>query len=364
MRTAWLVTALLTAALPALAAKPPKVQWTRTFVGWGGARGFCVQQTSDGGYIAVGYTGSPDSSNDRQAALLVKLGASGDSQWVRTIKADDGLAGFSIVQTSDGGYVLAGSGSPGQSRNCAYLIKTNASGDEVWRTFLRDSFPLAARSVARLGDTAYTAVVKSLGDSAVLLWRIDSGGRTRWSHRYGIQYDPEFRDEDMSLRRTSDGGCIIGTKTLLKVDSLGAQPQLKTFGSIRNANSVIQTSDGGYAATGATLHYSSIYLLKTNANRDRIWMRTYMPSDASRGHWVEQAVDGGYIIAGTIRPDGQGEKATLVRTRSDGAVVWSDTLFSGQGACVRQTTDGGYVACGSLHDRYLLVAKLAPERRR
>ncbi len=373
MRAKWLLIAasLLAAAFPALAAKPPKVQWTKTFVGWGDADGQCVQQTSDGGYIAVGTTSSADSTT-RDAVLLVKLSASGTTQWVKTFKGVGGMIGSSVIQTSDGGFVLAGSAAEdewgGHWNPC--LVKTDASGNEIWRSLLTNVFSASACSVVRLGDTAYTIVVKRyLGDSAVILCRTDNGGNLRWSHAYPVFYDLEARDEELSLRRTSDGGYIIGTKTLLKVDYLGAQPQLKTFGSMMNANSVIQTSDGGYAASGAMLEYSSIYLLKTNANRDCVWLRTYMASEASRGHWVEQTAGGGYIVAGTSRDSSLNDKVTLVRTQPNGTLDWTVTLFDGDGYCVRQTADGGFIVCGVYYDptagpegtEFLFVTKLATE---
>ncbi|HTW93070.1 MAG TPA: hypothetical protein VMH22_15375 [bacterium] len=366
MRISWLLAALLAAALPALAAKPPAVQWTRTFPGWGGAAGHCVQQTSDGGYIVVGTTDSNDSTTG-YAVLLVKLYASGDTPWVRTFKAAGGMMGSSVVQTSDGGYIVAGGASANQSHWDPCLLKVNALGNEVWRTCLANEFSANAISVVRLADTAYTVVAQRfLDDSAVILWRTNSSGNLRWSHLYNVFYDLNGRDEELSLRRTSDGGYIIGTRTLLKVDSLGVQQQLiKTFGSLMSANSVIQTSDGGYAATGAKQGYTSIYLLKTNANRDSVWADTFMPSEVSRGHCIEQTSDGGYIIAGTTRPSYKaGDIATLVRTSSNGTQIWTDTLSgSYSGHCIRQTADGGYVVTGMRHDN-LYVTKLAPERRR
>ena len=361
-----MVAAILLAALPAYATNPPAVQWTKTFAGWGGASGHCVQQTSDGGYIVVGTTGSNDSTTG-YAVLLVKLYASGDTQWVRTFKAAGGMSGSSVAQTADGGYVIAGGAADaGGSHWNPFLLKTNASGTEVWRSCLVNGFSASAHSVVSLADTAYTVVAERfLGDSAVILWQTNSSGNVRWSHAYSVFYDLEDRDEELSLRRTSDGGYIIGTRTLLKVDSLGVQQQLKIFGSLMNANSVIQTSDGGYAATGAMLEYSSIYLLKTNANRDCVWMRTYMPSEASRAHWIEQTSDGGYIIAGTTRPSyEEGDKVTLVRTSSNGTLMWTDTLSGGLlGYCVRQTADGGYVVTG-VGDENLFVTKLATETRK
>ena len=371
VRATWLTIALLAAALPAYAAKPPNVQWTRTFAGWGDAIGYCVQQTSDGGYIAVGTTNSLDSG---YAVLLVKVSASGDSLWARTFKAAGGTMGASVVQTSDGGYIVAGGSTANRGHWDPCLIRTDALGHELWRSLLANEFSARASAVVRLGDTAYAVVVKRyLSDSAVVLYRTDNMGNIRWSHAYKVFYDLEDRDEELSLRRTSDGGYIIGTKTLLKVDSLGTQQQLKTFGSLMNANSVIQTSDGGYAATGAKPDYSSVYLLKTNANGDSTWAQTYMPSpDGSRGHWVEPTADGGYIIAGTISPSGDFDKVVLMRTYSSGSPKWGDTLFTGYGHSVRPTADGGYIVSGLFFNPtvgsegtgYLFVTKLAPDRRR
>ncbi len=264
MRTTWLLTALLAAVLPALAGKLPKLEWTKTFAGWAGAKGFCVQQTSDGGYIAVGYTGSPDST-PRNAILLVKLNAAGDSQWVKTFKGVGGMKGSSVIQTSNGGFVLAGSAAAdmfsGHWDPC--LVKTDASGNEIWWSRLPNDVSAKAWSVVSVGDTAYAVVAReSWGDSSVVLWRTDGSGNIRWRHEYDVSYGFGQNDEKLSLRRTSDGGYIIGTRTLLKVDSLGAQPQIRTFSS-QVANSVIQTSDGGYVATGTTEDESSIYLFKT-----------------------------------------------------------------------------------------------------
>jgi len=337
------------------------VQWTKTFAGWGGARGYCVQQTSDGGYIAVGTTSSADSTTT-YAVRLVKLNASGDSQWVKTFKAAGGMMGASVVQTSDGGYMVAGGSTANRGHWDPCIIRTDASGNELWRSLLTDRFSARACSVVRLGDTGYAVVAKrDLSDSAVVLYQTDNMGNPRWSHAYGVFYDLEARDEELSLSRTSDGGYIIGTKTLLKVDSLGAQPQLKTYSKLGNANSVIQTSDGGYAATGEK-DPSSIYLLKTNANLGIVWKRSYVPSEWSRGHWVEQTTDGGYIICGTTRPGNGDDKVTLVRTSSNGTQMWTDTLSADYGYCVRQTTDGGFIVAGTSGG--LFVTKLAPERTR
>ena len=359
----WLTACLLLAGQAALAVNPPAVEWTRTFPGWGIAEGSCVQQTTDSGYVAVGTTSSADSIAEH-AVLLVKLSASGDSQWVKTFKGVGGMRGTSVVQTSGGGFILAGSAaadvSAGHWDPC--IVKTDASGNELWQSRLANDVSANAWSVVSVDDTAYTVVAReSWGDSSVVLWRTDGSGNIRWRHEYDVSYGFGQNDEKLSLRRTSDGGYIIGTRTLLKVDSLGAQPQIRTFSS-QVANSVIQTSDGGYVATGTTEQASDIYLFKTDANLDIVWGKLYLPSEWSRGQWVEQTKDGGYIICGTTRPGNGDDKVTLVRTSSNGTQIWADTLSADYGYCVRQTTDGGFVVAGTSGG--LFVAKLAPDRKR
>ncbi len=93
-----------------------------------------------------------------------------------------------------------------------------------------------------------------------------------------------------------------------------------------------------------------------------MWGKLYLPSEWSRGQWVEQTTNGGYIICGTTRPGDGDDKVTLVRTSSNGDTVWTGTLSADYGYCVRQTADGGYVIAGTSDDE-LFVTKLAPERR-
>ena len=63
MRATWLLTALLAAALPAVAAKPPNVQWTKNYMA--SSSGDSVVQTRDGGFVAVGATTPDDGGSSR-----------------------------------------------------------------------------------------------------------------------------------------------------------------------------------------------------------------------------------------------------------------------------------------------------------
>ena len=103
--------------------------------GTGSDYGYSVQQTSDGGYIVAGCTSSFGAGSGD--VYLIKTNASGDTLWTRTYGGTGDDEGYSVQQTSDGGYIIAGyTDSFGAGDGDVYLIKTNASGDTLWtRTY-------------------------------------------------------------------------------------------------------------------------------------------------------------------------------------------------------------------------------------
>jgi hypothetical protein len=122
-----LLTALF--ALPAFSQQ----RWERNYGGAGEDYGLSVQQTSDTGYIVAGWTASFGNSNQ---VYLIKTNASGDTLWTRTYGGTGGDGGYSVRQTSDGGYIVAGATNPFGNGDQVYLVKTNASGDTLWtRTY-------------------------------------------------------------------------------------------------------------------------------------------------------------------------------------------------------------------------------------
>ncbi|MFZ8835385.1 MAG: T9SS type A sorting domain-containing protein [Candidatus Caldipriscus sp.] len=126
-----LMLALLSVSLVALFieyAYAQVVRFARTYGGTSNDMAFSVQQTSDGGYIVAGRTYSFGAGY--WDIFLIKTDANGNISWAKTYGGTDGDLAFSVQQTSDGGYIVAGhTASFGAGLWDIFLIKTDANGD-------------------------------------------------------------------------------------------------------------------------------------------------------------------------------------------------------------------------------------------
>jgi len=327
-------------------------KWERTYGGTGDDYGYSVQQTTDGGYIVAGYNGARD-------VWLIKTDSSGDTLWTRTYGGTGGDYGWSLQQTSDGGYIIAGLTASFGNGNQVYLVKTDASGDTLWTKAYggTDSY---GKSVQQTLDGGYIVAGYSrsvVGDSfQVYLVKTDSFGDTLWTRTYGGSNN----DYGYSVRQTSDGGYIIAGETdsfgagssdvyLIKTDASGDTLWTRTYGgtSWDRGYSVQKTSDGGYIITGSTVvaGHGYVWLIKTNASGDTLWTRTY---GVGYGYSVRQTSDGGYIIAGFTVGVGV-EDVYLIKTNATGDTLWTRTYggtWYDYGRSVQQTSDGGYIIAG------------------
>lgn len=111
----------------------PEEEWNKTFGGSDGDKGYSVQQTSDGGYIVAGATRS--FGVGWRDVYLVKTAENGDEEWNKTFGGMDDDAGCSIQQTSDGGYIIAGNTySFGADSVDVWLIKVKGEAEEEYIT--------------------------------------------------------------------------------------------------------------------------------------------------------------------------------------------------------------------------------------
>jgi hypothetical protein len=367
MKRLFILTGILVLLLASTAAADPgDTLWTRTYGGGDLEEGWCVQQTHDGGYIIAGHTASFGAGN--YDVYVVKTATNGDTVWTRSYGGGATDMGFFVQQTSDGGYIIAGqTESFGAGSYDVWLIKTDANGDTLWTRTYGGGDNDKGFSVQQTSDGGYIIVGYTCsfgaGTEDVYLVRTDSSGDTLWTHTYGRRYD----DYGRSVQQTSDGGYIIAGYTesfgagatdvyLLKTDSSGDTLWTRTYGGDQRDYGweVVVTPDGGFAVAAHTASFGAgrddVYLVKTDASGDSLWTRTYGGSLLDHGFSLQHTSDGGYVVAGYTNSFGAGGyDLYVVKTDANGDILWTRT-YGGSGydyaRSVRQTTDGGYIVAG------------------
>ena len=293
---------------------------------------------------------------------MIKVDSSGNEQWNKTFGGPDSDLGFSANQTTDGGYIITGyTGSYGTKIDL-WLIKTDIDGNEQWNKTIGGKDYDSGTFLEQTTDGGYiiTGTTESYGAGKIDVWliKVDSSGNEQWNTTIGTIY----ADKAWSVDQSIDGGFIVVGETghdvwLIKFDANGREEWNKTFGGLEKdlGYSVKQTMDGGFAFAGLTMSYSitvygDFWLVKTNAKGDEQWNKTYGWKKGEYGYSMQLTTDGGYILTGSTDISSPYDlDVWLVRTDSDGNKLWDKNLggsYRDSGQCVQQTYDGGYIITG------------------
>jgi hypothetical protein len=298
---------------------------------------------------------------------LVKTDSSGNVQWNKTYGGTSMDLGMFVVQTVDGGYLMSGSTmSFGAGSLDGWLVKTDASGNMQWNKTYGTSGMEGLAYVIQASDGGYAvcgAVYAGMVPNPWLL-KVDANGNMQWNQTYAA---PGYR-AGFTVVQTTDGGYAIAGNTttsafgadmwLAKTDSSGNMQWNKTYGGTGDDGGtafLVLTTDGGYAIAGETNSFGAGgtdgWLVKTDANGNMQWNKTYGGTGDDHFNRIVQTLDGGYAIGGYTNSFGAGNRDVwFVKTDSYGNMQWSKT-FGGSGedsgSMVRQTSDGGYATGGT-----------------
>nr|WP_315197688.1 T9SS C-terminal target domain-containing protein [uncultured Flavobacterium sp.] len=340
----------------------PTIQWQKTFGGSNSGIANCIQQTTDGGFIVAGSTNSNDGEVTNHHGgtdiWIVKLNDSGSIQWQKTLGGSKDDQANSMQQTSDGGYIIAGITS---SKDGDVTNKKEENGIDYW-------------------------VIK-----------LDFSGNIQWQKVFG----GDSYDEAKSVQQTIDGGYILAGSSrsnfgndkkegllggfndeswILKLNKDGIIQWQKVFGGegYDNPESIQQTKDKGFIMVGKTNNSIitsasdfNFYVVKFDESGTIQWQKSLGGTNDDCAYSVQQTKDGDYIIAGTTQSvdgdvtniPGGSQDFWVVKLNLTGDIVWqkafgetaNDAAYS-----VQQTKDGGYIMVGSsgLKDIDAIVIKL------
>ena len=321
-------------------AQAPDTLWTKTIGRSDVDFGYSVEQTSDGGYIIVGSTKGLDLVFPD--IYLAKTDSLGDTLWTLIYGGNLYDCGYAGREIADGSYVFVGARRDTLEGNLLYLIKTTTNGEHLWlKTYDGVGYAVEQTTDGGYIITGYTWF--GSGESDLWLVKTDSLGDTLWTKTYGGS-GPE---EGCAVAQTPDGGYIIAGHTysfglgqydvyLLRTDVNGDTMWTKTYGGDQSdyGRSVQQTTDGGYIIGGYTHSFgpwTDFYLVKTDSIGDTLWTKTYGGTNEDRGYCVTQTSDGGYVIVGqTYSSSMTGFDIRVVKTDSEGDAVWAQT-YGGDG---------------------------------
>jgi len=318
--------------------------WQRSFGGSENDIANSVQETSDGGFIVAGYTLSNDGDvtgfhGDRDA-WVIKLDVQGDLIWQNALGGSLEDRAYSVQETSDGGFIVAGysdSNDGDVSGNHGFddmwVVKLDVLGDLAWQRSFGGSYQDLAFSVQQTSDggfvvAGYTTsidgdVMGNNGFQDMWVVKLDVLGDLVWQSSLG----GSFGESANSIQETSDGGFVVAgyaTSTdgdvtgfhggqdmwVVKLDGFGDLVWQRSLGGslIDWANSIQQTSDGGIVVAGysrsvdgdATVNngLNDFWVVRMDVLGDLVWQRSLGGSVEDRAGSIQQTSDGGFIVAG------------------------------------------------------------------
>ncbi|QMU29527.1 T9SS type A sorting domain-containing protein [Adhaeribacter radiodurans] len=341
---------------------------------------------------------------------IVKLNTNGTKQWDKTFggNVDDNLS--IVMPTKDGGYILGGSSSSGKSGDKTeankgetdfWVIKVNADGTKVWDKTIGGNKSDNLTTIVQSTDGGYllggTSKSGKIGNKTEInkgstdYWvvKLQPDGTKEWDRTIGGKGE----DGLASLQLTSDGGYILGGSSfspisfdkteasqgvidfwIVKLRSDGSKEWDKTIGgnNIDYLETLRQTNDGGYilggfsesditgSKTEASKGSTDYWVVKLRSDGSKEWDKTIGGDWLDYLYSIELTPDGGYILGGNSSSNMSGDKSEdtdvyysdfwIVKLRADGTKQWDKTFGTPEDdyfATIQQTNDGNYILGGS-----------------
>lgn len=341
-----------------------EIDWVKTFGGSNEDNALSVVETTDGGYAIAGYTQSIDGDiTDKTAPdsdyWLLKITKEGEILWSKTYGGSGDERGEKIIQTTDGGFAMVG-----YSRSADEDVTANAGLQDYW-------------------------IVKT-----------DASGGIQWEKSFGF---PGI-DRAFSVVQTRDGGYFItgfldvtasggegndnkngfskhgvGEFWGIKLNAAGEKEWRRFFGGTNNDRSydVVQTQDDGFIMIGSSESVDfditnskgsyDFWAVKINKEGTKLWQKSFGGSEIDVGYAIAATSDGKFLIVGDSRSaDGDISSANgnadlwLIQIDGNGNLLWEKSLGGtafDTGRAIAKMQNGGFVITGNSRSNDIDVAQ-------
>ena len=356
---------------PTLYSQTFSPSWDRNYGGKLDEWNASIQETNDGNIVVFGFTLSFGAVEGMSYCWLLKLDANGDMLWSKTYGsgAEECYGG---KQTSDGGYIMVGrTYIESKTSYFVYVVRTDSLGNTLWEKYYGSSSSNeGVKGIVETTDGGFVMagwIEYENFEYDMLLIKINAEGDSLWSHTYS---SPGY-DAVGSVIETLDGGLITTGVTmrsaadsdphllLMKADATGNLIWTRTYGSRHSYGAFVEpTTDGGYIVTGSLYsgrdpHYD-VWLLRTDSEGDTLWTRTYQfyEDGHNAGECVRQTPDGGFIISGRAVTPNNCFHCTdlfLMKTDPDGYIQWLEINEGQAETYLSLTQEGDYLLSGRGH---------------
>ncbi len=288
--------------------------WNRTYGGLGDDQGYSVIETSDGGFAIAGS--SVSFSVGFNDMWLVRLDTNGNPLWNRSYGGPDGESAMEVVLTEDGGFTLLGTTlSFGAGEGDTWLVHTDSQGNHLWNLTYGGTGVDTGYAMTECSDQGFaiTGITDSFGagDTDVWVVRTTQQGVLLWNRTYGGPF-PDW------------------------------------------GNDIVVCADGGFLIVG----YSSTSLygdreawaIRTDSTGTVLWNRTYSYERSSEFLSVVATINGGFAFTGYVHNYNDDLSLWIVRTNSIGEVLWSRIFVhskpSSMGWAITECADRGFAVAG------------------
>ena len=292
-------------------------QWAKVYGGSAIDRAFSIIQTNDGGFVVAGFTESFQAKE--RDFWVFRLDSEGNLEWQRTYGGWGNDHAHNIQETDDGGYIVIGcTSSYGAGYNDIWILKLAANGDVEWQHAYGGNSYDYGYFIHQISDGGYIVAGESFASIADqysdgLILKLGANGDIEWQRAYGSLWGDFIRN-------------------------------------------VLPTADGGYIALGQTYTWSysgnnyDIWVLKLTSTGDITWQRRYGGSGYENPGMIQCTSDNGYLVAGYTDSFGVGGyDAWIIKLDSVGDIEWHNAYGGWDGDfahSIQETAEGDYIVSG------------------